>query len=304
MGSQCPRAGTCGWVADHCSCFCWPRCRAGDGCTAERVGRARVAAHTAAAAAGAPPGGLGVVEQPEAAAHGVCSCLPARRPCYGGFMQHPTPGPSHRAPASCSCHPCCLLGPPPHPPCGPRPPHSRHQDENVRRKQADLKRKAHAVAEAEAAKQGGKRQRQWWEERPERGEDGEGGYQYEQDDDVEWYRQEVQLPPTLPCMLLPCLLASPWLVLACAGWLAACQPACLQFAGWFPAPCSRRALLVVERQRTLFQHCPACLSLFAGGRRARGHCWPEDPRAWLWRQRARRRQGPWLWRPRWRRQGP
>ncbi|PSC71677.1 Peter Pan [Micractinium conductrix] len=71
----------------------------------------------------------------------------------------------------------------------------QQQDENVRRKQADLKRKAHAVAEAEAAKQGGKRQRQWWEERPERGEDGEGGYQYEQDDDVEWYRQEVGEEP-------------------------------------------------------------------------------------------------------------
>ena len=57
------------------------------------------------------------------------------------------------------------------------------------RKQAELKRKAHAVAEAEAAKRGGKRQKGWWEEPAERGEGGAG---QDEDDDVEWYRQEVR----------------------------------------------------------------------------------------------------------------
>lgn len=58
------------------------------------------------------------------------------------------------------------------------------------RKQAELKRKAHAVAEAEAAKRGGKRQKGWWEQPAEGGAAGQ-----EEDDDVEWYRQEVRLLP-------------------------------------------------------------------------------------------------------------
>ncbi|KAI7836036.1 hypothetical protein COHA_010067 [Chlorella ohadii] len=67
----------------------------------------------------------------------------------------------------------------------------KEQEANVARKQADLKRKAQAVAEAEAAKRGGKRQKGWWEEPAERGE-GEGGAGQDEDDDVDWYRREVR----------------------------------------------------------------------------------------------------------------
>lgn len=90
----------------------------------------------------------------------------------------------HRA-ATC---PCAV---PPRRATAPPPalPSRLPQEANVARKQAELKRKAHAAAEAEAAKRGGKRQKGWWEERPEGGGEGGGA---EEDDDVEWYRQEVR----------------------------------------------------------------------------------------------------------------
>jgi hypothetical protein len=65
------------------------------------------------------------------------------------------------------------------------------QEENVRRKQAELKRKQHAADEEAEAQGGGKRQKQWWEQ-PHLREEGEERGEHEQaDDDVEWYRQEV-----------------------------------------------------------------------------------------------------------------
>ncbi|PRW21095.1 Peter Pan [Chlorella sorokiniana] len=70
----------------------------------------------------------------------------------------------------------------------------KEQEANVARKQADLKRKAQAVAEAEAAKRGGKWQKGWWEQPAERGEGGGGGRD-DDDDDVEWYRREVGEEP-------------------------------------------------------------------------------------------------------------
>jgi hypothetical protein len=59
------------------------------------------------------------------------------------------------------------------------------QEENVRRKQADLKRKAAEAAAEAAAKGGGKRQKGWWEA-PQ-----EGDKAGSDEEDVEWYRKEV-----------------------------------------------------------------------------------------------------------------
>lgn len=109
----------------------------------------------------------------------------------------------------------------------------------MRRKQAELKRKAHAAADEAAAKSGrggqgagGKRQKQWWEEPPEGGAPGGEG-----DDDVEWYRQEVRCAvlhmwnctDALLCMLwhvagrgtAAALLWPKWSVAVCCGcWRA------------------------------------------------------------------------------------
>jgi hypothetical protein len=67
------------------------------------------------------------------------------------------------------------------------------QEENVRRKQVELKRKAE---EAAAAQGGGKRPKGWWEARE------EGGEGQAEDDDVEWYRQEVGCGPAAWLMRL------------------------------------------------------------------------------------------------------
>jgi hypothetical protein len=59
------------------------------------------------------------------------------------------------------------------------------QDENVRRKQAEIKRK---VGEEAAAQGDGKRQKQWWEQPQERRE----GEDEDEEDDVDWYQKEVR----------------------------------------------------------------------------------------------------------------
>ncbi len=166
------------------------------------------------------------------------------------------------------------------------------------RKQADLKRKAQAVAEAEAAKRGGKRQKGWWEEPAERGE-GEGGAGQDEDDDVDWYRREVRWSLSLQraivvyqqCAASNCGASGMCTMGTRAGGSAGCHGA----RDWVQL---RKLALHCEcAGRVGFAEHPApnpCLA--AGGRGARGYSRAEERqqgRRWRPGQRPRPRRRPW-----------